>query len=195
MKIYLIRHGETEENLKKSYYGDIDCTLTEKGRAQGKKLRLLLDKIAFDKVFSSEKKRAKETLELIYKGKYEEDKRLNERSFGIFEGLTYKELESQFEEELQRWNEDWINYTMEGGESFRMFYQRVKEFMEDLAHQDIEKVLISTHGGVIRAIYTYIFNDKEEVYWRFASRNGDLSIINYEDGYFYIDSIFNMELL
>lgn len=195
MKIYLIRHGETEENLKKSYYGDIDCTLTAKGRAQGEKLRLFLEKVSFDKVFSSEKKRAKETLELIYKGKYEEDKRLNERSFGIFEGLTYKDLENQFKEELVSWNEDWINYSMERGESFKVFYNRVQGFMEELIKQDIEKVLISTHGGVIRAIYTYIFNEKEEVYWRFASRNGDLSIINYEDGYFYIDSIFNMELI
>lgn len=195
MKIYLIRHGETEENLKKSYYGDIDCTLTENGKAQGEKLRLLLEKITFDRVFSSEKKRAKETLELIYEGKYEEDKRLNERSFGIFEGRTYKELEGEFKEELQKWNEDWINYTIDGGESFKVFYQRVQQFMDDLVKQRLDKVLISTHGGVIRAIYTYIFNDNEEVYWRFASRNGDLSIINYEDGYFYIDSIFNMELL
>lgn len=195
MKIYLVRHGETEENLKKTYYGDIDCRLTEVGREQGKKLQKYLSDVSFNKVFCSEKLRAKETLKEIYKGDYVIDRRLNERSFGIFEGKTYKELQNNFKDEYALWNKDWINYSIEAGESFHDFYKRVSSFMEDLSLERLDTVLISTHGGVIRAIYTYILGGCEDMYWKFASRNGDLSIIKYEDGYFYIDSIMNMNML
>lgn len=194
MKVYLIRHGETEENLKKTYYGDMDCGITDVGIKQAQKLNGVLKNIKFDKVFCSEKLRAKQTLQEIYHGEYEIDKRINERNFGIFEGKTYKEIQLTNNKEYDEWINDWKSYPIDGGESFAQFYLRVKNFMEELKSQSYEYVLISTHGGVMGAIYTYIMDENLDLYWKFSTRNGDLSIINCDDGYFYIDSIINMSL-
>lgn len=197
MKIYIVRHGETEENLKKTYYGTIDCSLTSLGKLQGEKIGQNLSKVKFQKIFCSEKKRAKDTLSYICG---EEniiiDKRLNERNFGDFEGKTYKELQKEYNEEYQNWTEKWIDYIPPKGESFKEFYERIRTFMEDLKdiESDGENVLIVTHGGVVRAIYCYILDGILDNYWRFSSRNADLSIISINQGYYYIDGIIPLEL-
>lgn len=195
MKLYIVRHGETEENIKKTYYGDIDCQLTLKGIEQAELLGKKLQHINFDKVFCSEKKRAKETLKKIYQGEdFIVDSRLNERKFGIFEGKNYNQLQRSFKSEYDGWTKNWKNYCPENGESFVQVYHRVKDFMDDLKKESVENVLICTHGGIIRTIYTYILEGSLDNYWRFNSRNADLSIIKLEYGYFYIDSIIPVEI-
>ncbi|MEW8955065.1 alpha-ribazole phosphatase [Clostridium sp.] len=190
MNIYLVRHGETEENLKKTYYGSIDCDLTENGINQALYLKEILSKLKFDAIFCSEKKRAKNTLEIIgHKENIIEDSRLNERDFGVFEGKTFNEINEAFKDEYNNWMKDWKGYTPPSGESFKTFYSRVKMFIEEMKDKDYDNVLIATHGGVIRAIYCYMLDENLDHYWRFASRNGDLTKIKFENNYFYIDSI------
>lgn len=190
MNIYLVRHGETEENLKKTYYGSLDCDLTNNGRNQALYLRKVLSKLNFDNIFCSEKKRAKTTLEIIgYKENIIEDSRLNERDFGIFEGKTFNEINEAFKDEYTNWMKDWKGYTPPSGESFKTFYNRVKMFIEDIKDKEYDNILIATHGGVIRAIYCYILDGNLDHYWRFSSRNGDVTKIKFENNYFYIDSI------
>jgi len=194
LKIYIVRHGETEENIKKTYYGEIDCELTAKGIKQAELVRRKLKHINFDKVFCSEKKRAKDTLKRIYEGEeFIVDSRLNERNFGIFEGKSYKQLQDLFKLEYDDWTKDWKQYSIENGESFEEVYHRVKSFMEELKRESVDNILICTHGGIIRTIYTYILEGCLDNYWRFNSKNADLSIIKLEYGYFYIDSIIPVE--
>lgn len=194
MKIYIVRHGQTLENVKKTYYGDIDCDITEKGIAQAEKLGKVLKEVSFDKVYCSEKKRAKQTLSRIYSGEYTIDSRINERSFGIFEGKNFNEIQKLYSKEYKLWTEDWKLYTIPQGESMKCFFQRVSQFMDELSKSSYDNVLISAHGGVMKAIYTYVLGGSLDMYWKFASRNGDLAVINYDDGFFYIDSIINMNL-
>lgn len=194
MNLYIVRHGETEENIKKTYYGDIDCKLTLNGIRQAELAGEKLKHIIFDKAFCSEKLRAKETLKRIGNMKnYILDSRLNERSFGIFEGKNYEELQRSFKSEYDEWTKDWKNYCPENGESFLQVYHRVKNFMDDLKKESAENILICTHGGIIRAIYAYILEGNLDTYWRFNSKNADISIIKLEYGYFYIDSIIPVE--
>jgi len=84
-------------------------------------------------------------------------------------------------------------YSIENGYSFIEVYNRVKSFMEELKKESVENILICTHGGIIRTIYTYILEGSLDNYWRFNSKNADLSIIKLEYGYFYIDSIIPVE--
>lgn len=195
MNIYIVRHGQTEENLKGTYYGALDCNLTEIGIRQAKALGKKLENIKFDKIFCSDLKRANETLSYIYKGNdIVVDERLRERSFGVFEGKTFSEIESEFQEEYRAWNKDWKDYKVLQGESFRDSYLRVESFMESLKAEKGENILVCTHGGIVKAIYVYILEGNLDLYWRFNSRNADLSIIKYQDGYFYIDSIIPTEI-
>ena len=92
MKLYLVRHGETELNVKKVYYGSTDCELTEKGKEQAVSLKTAFASVPLDLVLESPLKRAKTTVDLIL-GEKEvprlEDGRLKELDFGGWEGKSY----------------------------------------------------------------------------------------------------------
>ena len=194
MNIYVVRHGQTEENLKGTYYGALDCGLTELGVNQAKALGEKLKNIKFDKVYCSDLKRAGDTLKHINEStNIIIDERIRERNFGIFEGKTYKEIEEEFAEECLAWNENWKEYRPQCGESFEDSYLRVAAFMENLKSETGENILVCTHGGIVRAMYVYILGGNLELYWKFNSRNADLTIIKIHNGYFYIDSIIPIE--
>lgn len=195
MNIYIIRHGQTEENLKGTYYGALDCNLTELGIKQAIALGNYLKDVNFDKVYCSDLKRATETLSYIYKNSdIHIDKRIRERNFGVFEGKTYDEIEREFQEECKTWNEDWKGFKPQEGESFLDSYHRVEGFMENLKEESGENILVCTHGGIVKAMYVYILGGNMDLYWKFNSRNGDLTIIKNHQGYFYIDSIIPIKI-
>ncbi|MFX0548680.1 alpha-ribazole phosphatase [Hathewaya histolytica] len=194
MNLYLIRHGYTEENLKSSYYGTMDPELNEKGILQCEFLKERLKDKTFQAVYTSTKKRAIDSAKIIlsdYSIKINNQKELDERSFGIFEGLNYEELSSKYKNEYEAWEKDWIGYKIKNGESHLEFSTRVYNFLEKILgkHKEDENIIIVAHAGVIRAIYTYVIDKKVELFWKFGCRNGDLAIIKYEYGNLYIDSI------
>lgn len=196
MNLYFVRHGETEENVKKTYYGSTDVSLNQKGLKQAQKLQDKLNNIKFDKIYCSERLRARETAEIIAQTSQlsiNYDGRINEMDFGIFEGKTYEEIKSLYPEECSQWEKQWKEFCPKGGESYLMFYDRVKMFMEEIKKLPMENVLIVTHGGVIRSVYAYILNENMDFYWKFASKNADLSIIKYKYGDFFIDSISHID--
>lgn len=194
MNLYLVRHGYTEENSKGTYYGDLNIGLNTRGQLQCKFLKEELSKVQFSFVYTSTKRRAVESAEIIlgYKSyNLIKSDKLNERSFGIFEGLDYIELQKLHKEEYEAWNKDWIGYKIKDGESHLEFSKRVYDFLEHILsiHKDDENILLVCHAGVIRAIYTYIMDKNMNLFWKFGCKNGDLSMIKYEYGNLYIDSI------
>lgn len=193
MNIYFVRHGETEENIKKTYYGNLDSKLTFKGIQQAKLCGKFLEKIDFEKIFISEKLRTFETAQIIFPNKkFIIDSRINELNFGIFEGKTYDELTKLYPKEVSKWKEDWKDFCPKNGESYITFYSRVKSFIDYIKKLNDKNILIVTHGGVVRAAYSYILDENLDFYWKFASKNGDISIVKYEYGNFFIDSIMHV---
>lgn len=194
MNIYFVRHGETEQNKKKTYYGSLESPLTTRGIKQGKQAGEFLKDIKFDKVYVSEKKRTHETADFILKGQSLEiikDRRINELDFGEFEGKNFEEIKANYPMEYEAWEKNWKSFIMPKGESYEQFYLRVKAFMDDLIkdNKDKENVLVVTHGGVIRSVYTYVLGGNLDFYWKFGSHNGDVSLVKYEYGNLYIDGI------
>ena len=84
-EIYLIRHGETEMNVKGVYYGWTDCGLSEKGIQQAEDLADILQDVHFDAVISSSLSRAVETAAIVSGHDPDDiikDDRLRELNFG-----------------------------------------------------------------------------------------------------------------
>ena len=196
MNIYLVRHGETEENKSKYYYGSIDAKLNDNGKKQIVAVADKLKYVDFGRIFVSEKKRAQQSFEIIRKNTiYNKeksgivDKRLSEMNFGEFEGKNYKEIEKLYPDEYKKWNNDWKNFSPPGGESYADFFKRVKSFFDDILQLNEENILVITHGGVIRTLYCCILDNNPDYFWKFSSQNGDISIIKYEYGNLHIDSI------
>ena len=82
------------------------------------------------------------------------DKGLRERSFGIFEGLTYAEIEQRFPEQARRWRARETDFGPEGGETLEAFGQRAVGAVTAIAarHRG-QQIVVVTHGGVLDALY------------------------------------------
>lgn len=192
MDIYLLRHGKSQQNEKNTYYGSIDCSLNEEGIFQAYKVKENLKSIAFDYIYVSPAKRTKETLDIINPLrdlKVQEDKRLMEVDFGDFEGKSYNELLRLYPTECEIWKDNWKEFAPPNGESYIQLYKRISSFMDDLLEKKYDKVLIVSHSGAMRAIYSYVLGGNLDLFWGFGCKNCDLAIIKYEYGNLYIDSI------
>ena len=190
MNIYLVRHGTTESNEGNKYYGAYESELTIKGVSEAKVLREKLNEVNFDKIYVSSKKRSSDTAKIILEkdSKFIIDSRLDERNFGIFENKTYEEICKDYKEEVKAWEGDWKNYKIQGGESALESYMRTEEFLTELENVEAENILLVTHGGFIRNTYCYVLGSLD-CFWKFASKNGDLTVVKYEYNNWYIDSI------
>ena len=104
-KLILVRHGQTQMNVDGIFFGKLDPSLNETGKEQCKKTReLLKDRYKYDFIYSSDLKRASETAEIV---NYLDlpiklDRRLEEIDFGIFEGLSYKEILEKYPAEAKK---------------------------------------------------------------------------------------------
>lgn len=184
MNIILIRHGQTEDNVRR-IFSTKDTKLTEKGRKQIENTKKIVDTLAFDKVYVSPLYRAIETMEILgLEGEKEE--RIREVDFGLFEGNTYKALKEKFPEEVKQWDEDYINYVTPEGESIKLAYKRVTSFLEEISKKD-EDVVLVCHDGVTRIALSWVF-DSIDCFFKFKVDNGSISIISIDEyGFKYIE--------
>ncbi|WP_446897628.1 alpha-ribazole phosphatase [Clostridium sp. LBM24168] len=198
MNLYFVRHGETDANKRGLYYGKTESSLNKNGKKQAEMLSKILKDTVFDHIYISEKRRSLETAKMIVKEdskKFIIDNRINEMNLGEFEGKDYRCIKKLYPEQWRNWCRDWKNVVPPGGESYLQFYARVRNFMEYILNNESENVLVVTHAGVIKSMYCYVLNNTIDFFWKFASHNGDISIIKYEYENLYIDSIICLDSL
>lgn len=163
MKLYVIRHGETKNNVLGLVQGQNDSPLTENGINDAYKLQDLIKSKNIDIVISSPLKRTIDTAKILVDNKLpiNIDSRLIERSWGLCEGASIDEVDR-----VKCWNYN-LNVNTNGIEELWEVIERVSEFIEDLKRRyNDENILIVTHSAISRCIY-YCFNDIPE--------DGDLS--------------------
>lgn len=182
MELYLIRHGETIWNQEGKYYGYSDVALAPTGLMQAQNLGSYFKNIEFDKVISSPLIRAVGTARELTNQEILTDSRLMEQNFGLFEGKTYKELQKEYPEELDLWNQDWQGYCIPQGESFAMVRERVEDFAKDLWKEQ-GKILLTAHKGTFGHLMAALLNMPLSGYWNFVFEQGTYSRIDLEDGF------------
>ena len=164
MKIYFIRHGETDWNILKRLQGATDIPLNENGEALARETAEGLKEIPFDMVFTSPLKRAYRTAEIV-KGNREIpliiEERIREICFGDYEGLVSKsEGYSIPDPEFKFFFTKTDCYkTPPNGEPIESLLERTNEFLEELKKREDLKdktILVSTHGAAVRALLSNI---------------------------------------
>ncbi len=148
MRLILVRHGETVENRKRIVQGHIQGTLSKEGVKQAKLLAKRLSDMRIDIIFTSDLKRAKDTAKEIIKlhpeAKLVEDKRLRERSFGIYDG-KHKDLVIK-----KVFQKNDFSHRPPKGESFEDVIKRVKSFYKEILKNHAKKtLLVVAHGGIL----------------------------------------------
>lgn len=184
MKLYIVRHGETEWNTAKKLQGWKNSDLTKKGIRGAKLLRKRLEDINFDYIYSSPQTRALETAEYIKK----EDEKLiildeiKEMGFGEWEGLEKENLEIQYREEYYNfWNKPHM-YKTSGGESFEELYKRIEVGLNKIIKNGGENVLLVSHGVVIKSIQSMVKGHSLEELWTPPFlENTSLTVLELED--------------
>ncbi len=185
--VYIIRHGETEWNLKGIHQGHKDSKLTPKGEEQADCLgqRFKDAGLIFDHIYSSDLGRANETARRICTSINQENlinttASLRERSLGILEGLTYKEIESNLPDDFKQHISGNPDYTPDGGESWKETQERVGKALEKIAQKhDNKKVLCVTHGGIVSMALRLCLNIPLNEKRKFGIPNTAINIFEY----------------
>lgn len=187
MRLWLVRHGETEANVAGLYSGHAPTPLTERGIAQAQTLGTLLRNVPVDNVLCSELERTRHTTQLIL-GDREVPVRnmpeLNEMFFGDWEMRHHRDLAREDAENYAVWCNDWQNATPTNGEGFQAFSQRVERFIAQLAdYKTCQNLLVVSHQGVLSVLIARLLSMPAAAMWHFRVEQGCWSAIDFCDNF------------
>ncbi len=183
-KIYLIRHGQTDFNLKGIVQGSgIDSSLNETGRRQASAFYNSYSNLPFDHVYTSALKRSIESVQsfLDNGSKHSALSGLNEINWGSKEGQNITPQEDAYYHWLlKEWQKGHTELPIEGGESPVDVAARQREAIEVIMQQADEKtVLVCMHGRAIRIILCQLLNYPLHAMDVFEHRNLGLYQLHY----------------
>lgn len=162
-KIYIIRHGQTDFNLKGIVQGSgVDSSLNERGRGQALAFYQAYQHIPFDKIYTSALKRTKESVDNFIKQgiPFESLSGLNEISWGTKEGqpITAEE-DAYYHWMLNQWELGNTHERIEGGESPDDVTIRQADALNHILNQTREEtILICMHGRAMRILLCRLLN-------------------------------------
>ncbi len=168
----LVRHGQSEWNVKNWWTGLIDIGLTEIGRKEALSAGDHLKDIPFDVAFVSVLKRATQTWDEIQNQLETKNiptianEALNERDYGELTGKDkWKVKEEYGEEQFLKWRRGWDTPPPKG-ESLKDVYDRLIPYFESTILpylQQNKNVIIVAHGNSLRALVKYLENIADEI--------------------------------
>ncbi|HCD45176.1 MAG TPA: histidine phosphatase family protein [Lachnoclostridium sp.] len=183
MKIYLIRHGQTDWNIQGRIQGSHDIPLNEMGRSQAELLAKGMDSRPVSRIFSSTLTRAMETAERIssrQKVEIYSMPQLIEVEFGKWEGMTWDEIMEAYPKEYKLWTLSPDEASPPGGETQDQVISRcvlaVGEILRITGGR--EDVAIVSHGATIAYIVSYMMRNHPEVE-SIIVENASITTVNY----------------
>lgn len=143
MELYIFRHGQKQKTGR--YIGWTNVGLTPQGHKQNIKICKILKGIKVNKIYTSDLQRT-----FIPCGI--EQKALREINFGLWEGLTWNQVEKKFPNDISSYFSNPLTFTFPKGESYPDVQKRVIAWLKKLKRRKYSRVGIVTHQGVIRTI-------------------------------------------
>lgn len=184
--IYLIRHGQTDYNLKGIVQGgSVDTDLNDTGRQQANLFFEAYKNIAFDKIYTSSLKRTAQSVERFIKSAipHQTFSELNEISWGIMDGKIANDKDNQFYWTLvNKWNSGDMDAKEPSGESPKEVQYRLQSAMNYIEAQNHEKnIIICMHGRAMRILLTSLMKLPLEKMEHFEHQNLCLYLLEYQN--------------
>jgi probable phosphoglycerate mutase len=175
--LYIMRHGQTDWNVKYKIQGRTDIPLNEEGRAMAVAAREEYADINFDICYSSPLIRARETAELVLSGRdvpIITDDRLMEMSFGIYEGYEKCFQTPDCPVNIIFKAPEQYTTKFEGAESFEELFARTGDFIKEIVNPGLAEgkdILIVGHGAMNLSIVCQIKGIPIENFWSTEIKN------------------------
>lgn len=153
MEVHVVRH--TRPKIETGVcYGQSDIELADSFPAELSELERKLS-FPYHQVYSSPLKRCRQLADKLSSGEVKTDPRLQEADFGAWELRCWDDIPQAA---LTHWMQDFVQIAPPQGESLQTLYWRVANFMDILPdkHLPDERLLLVTHGGVMRCIWAYV---------------------------------------
>ncbi|HDL7732822.1 adenosylcobalamin/alpha-ribazole phosphatase [Yersinia enterocolitica] len=198
MRLFLVRHGQTEANLRGVFCGLTDLALTPLGVEQAGDIASWLADVAFADGVSSQLLRARHTADIVLAGHPLNagiNDQLNEMNFGEWEMRHHHDLQREDPDAWAAWVTDWQQASPTGGESFIQFSDRVESVVQSLlstnSHQtnrhqtnnhDNNQLLVA-HQGVLSLMLARLLAMSAAAMWHFHFEQGAYSVLEIHDGF------------
>ena len=185
LDIYFVRHGETEWNKLEKIQGEMDSELTLKGINDSNKLKQNLSHIKFNAIYSSELGRAYKTAQLLNTNslKIKKLKEFNEKNFGLWQGMTKKEIFKMYPEEANAYyyNIKEYNSLKIKAESIENALMRFKKGVKIIIDSNKSgNILVVSHGTILKLFFNDIDNKNiEELNENDLMNNNTYRVIRY----------------
>lgn len=168
MRLYIVRHGQTEWNAEKRLQGWKNSNLTREGIVNAERLSRRLGDIDFDYIYSSPQQRALDTADIIRGNKNTEITILDglkEIGFGAWEGMPIDSINKKYKDEFDTYLNRPHLYKPIDGESFEDIFKRAEKSLENIISRGGEDILIVSHGVTIKVLTSIIKKiPLEEIY-------------------------------
>jgi broad specificity phosphatase PhoE len=202
--LYIVRHGQTVDNLENRIQGHSDSPLTALGVRQAEAIAKRLASEHFDAIYSSDLGRAVATAEIIVskqpstrseasdsilslsKGAVTGIRTtplLRELNLGVAQGLTAREFAEKWPEEYRQWSSNSVTHRPPGAESIESLTERCREFVQQVLrdHKDGEKLAVVGHSGSQRGLVCAALDLPVRYYRSISVANAALSIVEAGD--------------
>ena len=183
-KIFLVRHGLTTLNEQRRYCGVSNDCLSSQGLKQAQNVADLLSKEKFDSIYTSPLKRCLETSKPIAQShdiSSEPLAGLSEINFGLWEGLTFEEIQTAYPDQMKVWFEKPDKFTFPKGESVYDFRKRVMASLDIILAGQGDSLIVA-HGGSLRIMICHLCGWGMESLHSFELEPASLTILeNHEN--------------
>lgn len=158
MRILVIRHGETNENLNRIMQGNLDTQLNEKGETQGREVGMLINqREKIDGIYSSNLQRAYRTAEFISGGALSVERvpEFRERYMGIIEGMSLNDAMAKLKEDklpsLKSYGEDPQEMETRLARGWDIVKEKAKNKKQDT-------IVVVSHGSALMTLFNHLIN-------------------------------------
>jgi len=186
MRIFLIRHGETEWNRIKLLQGSSDVKLSSEGLHQARLLANYISLQHVDAIYSSDLSRAVETAKILadrFKLPVKKIPDLRETNFGDWEGKNIDELIDESPFEFGRFFTSPERCHPPNGETFIEAQARAMNALREIiADHDDQNVLIVAHGSINRLIIGAALDMPIHKMWAISQFNTAVNVLRADDG-------------
>lgn len=176
MIIWIARHGQTRLNYEKRMQGLTDEPLNETGIRQAQEARRRIGNIRFDAVYSSPLDRAVTTGSIIGDVQKDEiiiDQRLIEVDFGKYEQRKFEAMGLAM---TAYWAMPEFFPAPSTVETTASMKRRSASFLQELEQKEYSNVLVSCHGGIMRALSGYLADRRNGLMWRPKPKNCEIRV-------------------